>query len=168
MYLMDEKLCDHKDSNPQHSDPFLLYWSPSYNTDLGLLLVSMAVSSNQYPGRHCSSYHSHCFGHRQAYPDPLYPERVGGHGFAYKVEIIITLWPELFSNECSIVSVTVVRWPFVANFPWEASVKYEGLLEVCPHWTREAKYRRVFLYLRMTLGWADQLINIDKWERSGI
>ena len=31
----------------------------------------------------CSGCHSYCFGRRQAYPEPVHPERLGVHGFTY-------------------------------------------------------------------------------------
>ena len=55
-----------------------------FNTRFGPLLVprGWALSSGQYSVVPCRDCYSHCFGHWQAYPEPVYPERVGLHAFA--------------------------------------------------------------------------------------
>ena len=84
-------------SNPQPSDPPLLHCSCTFNTGRGHLLIpyGQAPSRSHYSGGPSSVCHSHCFVCRQAYPEPVDPERVGAHGFTYNPSYRGRLWLRL-------------------------------------------------------------------------
>ena len=76
---------DYSTALPVPAWPTSSLCSRTFNTGLGLLLVpySWAHSSSQYSWGASSGCYSHSFSHRQAYSEPLHPERVGAHSIAY-------------------------------------------------------------------------------------
>ena len=77
------KLCRHRDSNPQHSNPRLLHCSCHLPYRVfGLLLLTRhgrALTGSQYSeGPSCGCY-NHSFGRQQANPEPVHTIRVAIH-----------------------------------------------------------------------------------------
>ena len=64
-----------------------------------------ALSSSLYSGGPCSSCHGHCIGCWQAYPEPVHPERVGVHSFAYH-----TTLPGLPLKRNFLVHILLLVW----------------------------------------------------------
>ena len=75
---------DHSPALPVPAWPTSSLCSCTFNTGLGLLLCRTVGPFQVASTGGCSiGCYSHSFGHRQAHSEPLHPERVDAHSFAY-------------------------------------------------------------------------------------
>ena len=102
-WFTGKKLCWHRDSNPQPSNPVVLHDCRTFLTGLGVSsLRGRAPSGSKYSGGACSNCYSHCFSHQHSNPKPVHLVKLLSTSFTNKLPqqspaMCIKVWPERLS-----------------------------------------------------------------------